>query len=85
MRKGLLTATASVALVVVAAFAANAGQEEVNAHQKRGVSHAAVVTQNPSVAQTAGSQTIQHPVGEINNFSSSSVLHVGVNHPSKGR
>lgn len=86
MRKGPLTATVSVALVTVAAFAANAGQTGMNGHQKRVVHHVTTgVAQNGSLPQNTGNQSVQNPTGEINNFSSSSVLHIGVNHPPKGR
>jgi hypothetical protein len=43
------------------------------------------VAQNGSLPQNTGNQSVQSPTGEINNFSSSSVLHIGVNHPPKGR
>jgi hypothetical protein len=86
MRKGPLTAASSVVLMIVATFAANAGQAGVNGHQKRVAHHATYeVTQNGSFAQHTGSQSVPNPTSEINNFSSSSVLHIGVNHPPKSR
>jgi hypothetical protein len=72
MRKDLLTILASVALLAAGPFAANAhqtNQTSANAHHKRIVRH----------------QSVVHPSSDITSFSSSSALHIGVNHPPKNR
>jgi hypothetical protein len=70
MRKGLLTIGASILLVAVGSVASNASQMNSGvAHQKRITRH----------------QNVPRPDNRITNFSSSSVLHVGVNHPPKNR
>jgi hypothetical protein len=70
MRKGLLTIGASVLLVAAGSVASGASQTHAGAaHQKRVARH----------------HNVQHPGNEITSFSSSSVLHIGVNHPPKNR
>jgi hypothetical protein len=69
MRKGLLTICASILLVAGGAVVASAGQTSASTHQKRIVRH----------------QNVAHSANEITSFSSSSVLHIGVNHPPKNR
>jgi hypothetical protein len=69
MRKVLLTMFASIALVAAGAAASSAGQTTANDHQKRIARH----------------HTVTHPSRDITSFSSSSVLHVGVNRPPKNR
>jgi hypothetical protein len=70
MLKVPMTMFAAIALVAAGSVASSAHQTGTNDHQKR-------VTRHHRVAQ--------HPSGDITNFSSSSVLHVGVNHPPKNR
>jgi hypothetical protein len=70
MRKGLLTIGASILLVAAGPVASSASQTRAGAaHQKRITRH----------------QNVPHPDSRITNFSSSSVLHIGVNHPPKNR
>jgi hypothetical protein len=69
MRKDLLTIAASVALLAAGSVPSSADQAGVSAHHKRIHRH----------------QSVVHPSSDITNFSSSSVLHVGVNHPPKNR
>jgi hypothetical protein len=70
MRRILLTIIASLALVAVGSFASSAHETGASGHHKR-ISHHA---------------NVAHPKsGDITSFSSSSVLHVGVNHPPKNR
>jgi hypothetical protein len=70
MRKVLLTIFASLALVAAGSVASSAHETGANAHHKR-ISHHAYVAHPKS--------------GDITSFSSSSVLHVGVNRPPKNR
>jgi hypothetical protein len=70
MLKVLLTVFAAIALVVGGSIASNAHQTGANDHHKR-------MTRHHNVAQ--------HPSRDITSFSSSSVLHVGVNHAPKNR
>ncbi len=69
MRKDLLTILASIALLAAGPAAASAHQANANAHHKRIVRH----------------QQVVYPSSDITSFSSSSGLHVGVNHPPKNR
>jgi hypothetical protein len=69
MRKDLLTIFASIALTVAGPVTSNAAQTSAGAHHKR-------IHQRQNVA---------HPSRDITSFSSSSRLHVGVNHPPKNR
>jgi hypothetical protein len=69
MHKGLLTILASVLLIAAAPVAYGAGQPSASAHHKRIVRH----------------HSVAHPGSDITSFSSSSVLHIGVNHPPKNR
>ena len=70
MLKVLLTVFAAIALVAAGSIAASAHQTAANDHHKR-------TTRHHNVAQ--------HPSRDITSFSSSSVLHVGVNHAPKNR
>jgi hypothetical protein len=56
-------------LLVSGSVAASAGQTSTRAHHKRVVHH----------------QNVAYPGHDITSFSSSSVLHIGVNHPPKNR
>jgi hypothetical protein len=69
MLKVLLTVFAAIALVVGGSIASNAHQTGANDHHKRIRQH----------------NVAQHPSRDITSFSSSSVLHVGVNHAPKNR
>jgi hypothetical protein len=69
MRKVVLTMLASIALVAAGSVASGAGQMSASAHHKRITRH----------------HTVTHPSSDITSFSSSSVLHVGVNRPPKNR
>jgi len=69
MLKVLLTMFAAVALVAAGSIAASAGQTTANSYHKR-------ITRHHNVA---------HSSKDITSFSSSSVLHVGVNRPPKNR
>jgi hypothetical protein len=70
MRKGLLTIGASMLLIAAGSVASSASQTNAGAaHQKRITRH----------------QNVAHPGSQITNFSSSSVLHIGVNRPPKNR
>jgi hypothetical protein len=69
MRKVLLTMFASIALVAAGSVASNAAQTGAGVHHKRIHRH----------------QNVAHPSSDITSFSSSSVLHVGVNRPPKNR
>jgi hypothetical protein len=69
MRKDLLTIFASVAFLAAGPAVASAHQTNVNAHHKRIARH----------------QQVVHPSSDITSFSSSSGLHIGVNHPPKNR
>ena len=69
MLKVLLTMFAAIALVAAGSVASSASQTATNAHHKR-------VTRHHNVA---------HSSSDITSFSSSSVLHVGVNRPPKNR
>jgi hypothetical protein len=60
---------AAIALVAAGSIAANASQTTANSHHKR-------ITRHHNVANSSG---------DITNFSSSSVLHIGVNRPPKNR
>jgi hypothetical protein len=68
MLKVLLTTSAAIALVAAGSVASSAHQIGANDYQKRVARHHRVT---------------QHPNRDITSFSSSSVLHVGVNHPPK--
>jgi hypothetical protein len=70
MHKGTFTILTSVTLLAVGMVAASADQASGNSHQKRVSRH---------------HQTVAHPSGNITSFSSSSGLHIGVNHPPKNR
>jgi hypothetical protein len=70
MLKGQMTMFAAIALVAAGSVASSAHETGANDHQKR-------VTRHHRVAQ--------HPSRDITSFSSSSVLHIGVNHPPKNR
>jgi sensor domain CHASE-containing protein len=70
MLKVLLTMFAAIVLIVGGAVTSNAHQTGANDHHKQ-------MTRHHNVAQ--------HPSRDITSFSSSSVLHVGVNHPPKNR
>jgi hypothetical protein len=70
MLKVLLTTSAAIALVAAGSVASSARQIGPNDYQKR-------VTRQHRVTQ--------HPDRGITSFSSSSVLHVGVNHPPKNK
>jgi hypothetical protein len=70
MRKGLLTIGASILLIAAGSVASTASQTSAGAaHHKRITRH----------------QNVGHPGHDITSFSSSSVLHIGVNHPPKNR
>jgi hypothetical protein len=69
MHKGLLTILASILLIAAAPVAYAAGQTSAGAHHKRIVRH----------------HNVAHPGKDITSFSSSSILHIGVNHPPKNR
>jgi hypothetical protein len=69
MRKGLVTIVISIALAAAGSVASSAGQTSAGAHHKRITHH----------------QNAAHPGRDITSFSSSSVLHIGVNHPPKNR
>jgi hypothetical protein len=69
MCKGPSTIFFSILLVAAGSFAASAGQTSASTYHKRIVRH----------------QNVTHPANEITSFSSSSVLHIGVNHPPKNR
>jgi hypothetical protein len=70
MLKVLLTMSAAIALVAAGSIASSAHQAGANDHHKR-------ITRHHNVAQ--------HASRDITSFSSSSVLHVGVNHAPKNR
>ena len=70
MLKVLLTAFAAIALIAAGSIPSSAHQTGANDHHKR-------MTRHHHVAQ--------HPSRDITSFSSSSVLHVGVNHAPKNR
>jgi hypothetical protein len=70
MLKVLLTTSAAITLVAAGSIASNAQQIGANDHPKRVTRHHRVT---------------QHPSRDITSFSSSSVLHVGVNHPPKNK
>ena len=69
MRKVVLAMFASMALVAAGSVAADAGQTGASAHHKR----------------IASRHHVTHPSSDITSFSSSSTLHIGVNHPPKNR
>jgi hypothetical protein len=69
MLKVLLTMFGAVALIAAGSIAASASQANANPHHKR-------ITRHHNVA---------HSSNDITSFSSSSVLHVGVNRPPKNR
>lgn len=71
MRRNLLIIVAPIAVLAVGSVASNAAQTTASAHQKRGM-HRQHTTAHPSST-------------DITSFSSSSVLHIGVNHPPKNR
>jgi hypothetical protein len=70
MPKVLMTMLAAIALVAMGSVASSAHQTGTNDHHKRVSAHHRVA---------------QYPSRDITSFSSSSVLHVGVNHPPKNR
>jgi hypothetical protein len=70
MLKVLLTVLAAIALVSAGSIASSAHQTGANDHHQR-------LTRHHNIAQ--------HPSRDITSFSSSSVLHVGVNHAPKNR
>jgi hypothetical protein len=70
MLKVLLTVSAAIALLAAGSVASSAQQIRANDYQKRVTRHHRVT---------------QHPSRDITSFSSSSVLHVGVNHPPKNK
>jgi hypothetical protein len=69
MYKTVVTMLVSTALLAVGSVASSAHQTSAGAHQKRIAHH----------------QPVTHTRGDITSFSSSSELHVGVNHPPKNR
>lgn len=69
MLKVLLTVFAVIALVAAGSVASSAHPSGANDHHKRMTRH----------------HVAQHASRDITNFSSSSVLHVGVNHAPKNR
>jgi hypothetical protein len=74
MPKALLTFGASILLVAGGSLASSAAETSASAaHPKRITRH--------HVAH----QNVAHPGRDITSFSSSSVLHIGVNHPPKNR
>jgi hypothetical protein len=70
MLKVLITTFAAMALVAAGSAASSAHQTTANDHHKQMTRHDRVV---------------QHLHRDITSFSSSSVLHVGVNRPPKNR
>jgi hypothetical protein len=70
MLKVLMTMCAAIALVAAGSVASSAHQTGANDHHRQ-------VNRHHSVAQ--------HPSRDITSFSSSSVLHVGVNRPPKNK
>jgi len=70
MLKVLPTMLAVIVVVAAGSVASSAHEAGANDHHKR-------MTRHHDVAQ--------HPSRDITSFSSSSVLHVGVNHPPKNR
>jgi hypothetical protein len=69
MRKVVLTMFASIALVPAGSVASSANQTGASAHHNRIARH----------------HNVTHPSSDITSFSSSSVLHFGVNRPPKNR
>jgi cell division protein FtsL len=69
MLKVLLTMFAAIALVAAGSVASSASQTAANSHHKRITHH----------------QHVAHSSSDITSFSSSAVLHVGVNRPPKNR
>jgi hypothetical protein len=69
MYKTVLTMFASTALLAAGSVASSAHQTNAGVHHKRIARH----------------QPVTHTGGDITSFSSSSELHVGVNHPPKNR
>jgi hypothetical protein len=70
MLKVLLTTPAAITLLAAGSVASSAQQIGANDYQKRVARHHRVA---------------QHPHRDITSFSSSSVLHVGVNHAPKNK
>jgi hypothetical protein len=70
MHKMLLTMFASAALLAAGSVVSNANETGAGAHHKRIARH---------------HQPVTHARSDITSFSSSSELHVGVNHPPKNR
>lgn len=70
MLKVLVTMVAAMALVAAGSVASSAHQARAGDHHKR-------VSRHHDVAQ--------HPSRDITSFSSSSTLHIGVNHAPKNR
>ena len=69
MRIGLLIILSSIALIGAGPVVSSANETGASAHHKR-------------IAQR---QNVAHSGSDITSFSSSSALHVGVNHPPKNR
>jgi hypothetical protein len=69
MLKVLLTMFAAIALIAAGSVASSASQAAANSHHKGIIRH----------------HNVAHSGNDITSFSSSSVLHVGVNRPPKNR